>query len=43
MLPRTLLVREQGIGTEAIARALSVPRTTLCKALERVDAEEPKE
>ena len=43
MLPRALLLREQGIGAEAIARALSVPRTTLRKALERVDAEETKE
>jgi hypothetical protein len=31
------------VGTEAIARALSVPRTTLRNALEHVDAEEAEE
>ena len=32
-----------GVGAEAIARALSVTRSTLRNALERVDAEEAKE
>jgi hypothetical protein len=43
LMARALLLREQGVGTEAIARALSVPRISLRDALERVDAEEAKE
>ena len=37
------LLREQGVGAEAIAWALSVTRSTLRNALQRVPAEEVNE
>lgn len=39
-LEKALRLRAYGIGTEAIAKALGVPRTTLRNALERHDHEQ---